>query len=68
MDRLTEDLNREESRLKALEDSLPTCCMCDEAIHEEHYYKIDGLIYCRDCMEDEFMKKTDEYEEDDYDY
>lgn len=68
MDRLEEDLAREESRLKAIEDSYPKCCVCKDTISDEHYYKIDRYIYCQDCMESEFMKKTDEYEEDDYDY
>lgn len=68
MGRLEEDLAREESRLKAIEDSYPKCCLCKEAIYDKHYYKIDHYIYCQDCMESEFMKKTEEYEEDDYDY
>ena len=34
----------------------PVCLKCGEHIQEEHYFYIDGRIWCQDCMENEFRR------------
>lgn len=62
MSAIDEALRQEEARRQAYEDSLPICSNCDNPIGDEHYFLIDGYIYCEDCLNDEFRKRTDEYE------
>lgn len=46
-----DDIEREES-------CLPTCCYCEEKIHDESYYRIDGKNYCLNCLETYFKEWT----------
>jgi len=33
------------------EKDLPVCDRCGERITEDHYYQIDGDIWCPDCVD-----------------
>lgn len=33
-------------------DKLPICDICGYHIQEDHYYNIDGLKYCPDCIQE----------------
>lgn len=41
----------------------PICCECGEYITDEHYFDLNGEYFCQECLEDRFMKWTDDYEE-----
>ena len=43
---------------------LPKCERCLEPIQDEHYFDIDGVYYCEDCLNDLFKKEN--YLEEDY--
>lgn len=50
-------LDREQARMEA---RLPVCEKCGERIYDEHYYDVDGEIYCEECMIEKFRKYTDD--------
>lgn len=43
-------------------ERLPVCDCCNEPIQDEHYYEIGDEIFCKDCLDDEFRKDTENYE------
>ena len=45
----------------AAEEALPKCDWCGERIQDEHYYDINGIILCWDCLESNFKKNTEDY-------
>lgn len=47
---------------------LPICenPKCKKRIQDDEYFEIDGEILCRDCMEDRYMKYTEDYCGDPY--
>lgn len=52
-------------RYQAKEEAkLPHCDRCGCAI-DDHYYNINGDIFCKECLDDEFRHDVEEYE--DYD-
>ena len=50
-------LDREQARREA---RLPVCEKCGERIYDEHYFDVDGEIYCEECMIEKFRKYTDD--------
>ena len=38
--------------------SRPVCSYCENHIQDDHYYEIDGKLYCPDCLE-HFRKELD---------
>lgn len=40
---------------------LPVCCYCENPIQDEHYYEINGEMFCPDCLENYFKKRTEDY-------
>lgn len=56
--------DREQAKEKA---KLPHCDCCGCVIYD-HYWNINGEIYCEDCLNDEFRRDADDYEDsEDYD-
>ena len=55
-DRLDMEQARQEARL-------PVCHnrKCGKRIQDETYFDIGGVILCRECMEDFYMKYTEDY-------
>lgn len=49
--------DEEEQRLKRY----PQCCHCEKHITEDFLFKIEGDLWCEDCMLDEFRKPTDDF-------
>lgn len=47
---------RHDDEAEAILDGLPVCCCCGNHIQDDHYYDVDGEIYCGDCMEDTFRR------------
>lgn len=43
--------------------TLPMCCCCCEPIQDEHYWDFNGFLYCNDCAESEFRRRTEDYVE-----
>lgn len=44
----------------------PVCDICKEHIQDDVMYKIDGEIYCEECMRNEFAHDIPEDSWDDY--
>ena len=44
-------------------EKLPLCEECWERIQDEHYYEINDVIICLDCMEHNHRRYTDEFGE-----
>jgi hypothetical protein len=42
-------------------EGLPVCKYCGDPIQDEHYYEIDGEIYCEEHMIELFRRDTDSY-------
>ncbi len=42
----------------------PECSCCGEYISDDFCYVIDGLIYCEECLKDEFRVLTENLMED----
>lgn len=58
------DLDRwldEQDRKEAM---LPRCSECGYPIHDNLYYEIDGKIYCQKCLDENFLRSTDDYMND----
>ena len=43
------------------ESRLPHCDCCGNAI-SDHYWNINGEIYCEECLNDKFMHDAEDYE------
>lgn len=44
-----------------MEEKLPICANCAEPITAEHFYDIDSVYICPDCMESDYRRCTDDY-------
>lgn len=55
------DFNRHDMEQARKEARLPVCEKCRERIHDDEYFDICNEILCRDCMEDKYMKHTEDY-------
>lgn len=54
---------RNAERLK----ELPVCHACGEHIQGDYRYRIDGVVYCEDCMRDIFEECNEpEFYEEEY--
>lgn len=53
-------LHHDREQERALQ-CLPICHKCGHRVQDEHYYLIGGLIYCPECLDDEFMYYTEDY-------
>lgn len=49
-------------RLQAeYERSLPVCDYCGRLIQDEKYYEINGDKICQECLDDNFLKWTEDF-------
>lgn len=56
------DLHREhEARQQRELDRLPKCEYCGKPITNEHLYNINGDVICKECLNDNFRKNTEDY-------
>lgn len=46
----------------AMRIKLPRCEDCGEIIYDEHYYDVDGVILCEECLKDRYRRYTNDYE------
>lgn len=58
-----DDFNRLDMEQARQEARLPVCenPKCKKRIDDENYFEIGGEILCRQCMEDRYMKYTEDY-------
>lgn len=42
-------------------ERLPVCCHCDNPITADFLFKIEGDLWCEECMLDEFRKPVDDF-------
>lgn len=40
---------------------LPECANCGESITADHFFEIEGVQVCPDCMDSDYRRNTDEY-------
>ena len=45
------------------EKQLPKCDYCNQTIHDEHLFDINGDVMCEKCLIREFRKDVDDYVE-----
>lgn len=55
------DFARHDMELARREARLPVCEKCKKRIQDENYFDIGGEILCRGCVEDRYMKYTEDY-------
>lgn len=57
---------REQRNAERLKE-LPVCHACGEHIQGDYRYRIDGVVYCEDCMRDIFEECNEpEFYEEEY--
>lgn len=56
---------REQRNAERLKE-LPVCHACGERIQGEYRYRIDGVLYCEECLKDIFEEYNEPIEEDYY--
>lgn len=57
---------REQRNAERLKE-LPVCHACGEHIQGDYRYRIDGVVYCEDCMRDIFEEYNEpEFYEEEY--
>lgn len=39
----------------------PVCCYCQEHIQDEELFDIEGELYCKQCLVNNFRKNTEDY-------
>ena len=39
----------------------PVCCYCDQHIQDEELFDIEGELYCKQCLVNNFQKNTEDY-------
>jgi formylmethanofuran dehydrogenase subunit E len=40
---------------------LPTCCSCGEPIQDEDLFDVNGDLFCKECMMEQFKKPVERY-------
>lgn len=50
-----------ETEQEKLLEKLPVCRHCGEPIQDDHYFYIEGIIYCEDCMNEKFRRDIEDY-------
>ena len=58
------DAERYYSDMEAARAQLPRCSCCGYPIDDDTCFKIDGYIYCEDCLKAEFEVNTEDLIED----
>lgn len=55
------DFDRYDIEQARREARLPVCDGCKKRIQDDEYFEIDGEILCRKCMDDRYMRYTEDY-------
>lgn len=55
------DFDRYDWELNKTLVSHPVCADCGEAVQDDHYYLINDVVICPDCMESGYRKDVDDY-------
>lgn len=55
------DFDRYDMEQTRAEARLPLCEKCGKRIQDDEYFEIDSEILCRKCMEDKYMKYTNDF-------
>ncbi len=50
-----------EAEQERLLERLPVCRRCGKRIQEEHYFYLEGRIYCEDCMNEKYRRHVEDY-------
>lgn len=56
-----DDYNAYSAHQQSELDKLPKCENCGEPIQDERLCDFDGTIYCLGCVNDNFVKYTEDY-------
>ena len=57
------DFARRDAAEARYESKLPTCAHCGEPIFDEYLYVIDGEPYCEECLNYNFRKRVEDFED-----
>ena len=55
-DFLRHDRRQERERAK-----LPVCWYCEEPIQDEEFFLVNDIVFCEECMNRNFRKRTEDY-------
>lgn len=55
------DYNRYEADQEEQLDKLPKCDICGEPIQDDYYYNLNGDIFCKECLDGNFRRNTEDY-------
>jgi hypothetical protein len=55
------DFDSWDNEQQAQLEELPVCHNCEEHIQDGYYYEIDGLVLCKECLNDNYRKSVDDY-------
>ena len=53
------DFDRWDAEQNRMRDQFPVCDVCDQPIHDDHYYLINSDNICAECMETHFKKEVE---------
>ena len=55
------DFVRRDAEESKFRKRLPVCVDCGEPIMGEHFYNFDGRYICAECLDENYMRWTDDY-------
>jgi hypothetical protein len=58
------DFARKEAEEEAWLKTRPWCCECRRRIQDEICFQFDGKLICRECLEENHQKCTDDFVKD----
>ena len=55
------DFDRWDAEQEAALEKLPKCVKCKEPIQDDHYFDVNGELYCEEHMIEKFRKDIEDY-------
>lgn len=57
------DYDRYAARQERQLQRFPRCSHCRQYIQADHFYDINEVFFCEDCLDENFRKRVDDYVE-----
>ena len=55
------DFDRHDAAQQAELNKLPKCVCCGEPIQDDYYYELCEEVYCEECVDNHFKKRTEDF-------
>ena len=59
-----DDFNRYDAEQQRELDRLPVCDCCGDPIQDDVYYDFGNEIFCKECLDSNYLKYTSDYMEE----